>query len=174
MLLRIPPVWRICAGCAAPPFCPCGKRVISDENGVFTVFSKEENIYLEISFVGFSTKKIQPSQSAIGTVVLEAAGEWLDEVVITARKNLIQQKVDRLVFNLENTLAASGGTALSALKLTPGVNVDADELAIVGKGSVGLLINDRLIQLSGNELNAYLSTIASEDIKSIEAFSINK
>ncbi|CAM1357437.1 TonB-dependent receptor domain-containing protein [Tenacibaculum halocynthiae] len=142
--------------------------VISNEVGEFSITSKKENVYLEISFVGFITKKIYPTKSSIGTVVLEEEGQQLQEVVITARKKLIEQKVDRLVFNIENTVAGTGGTALDALKTTPSVNVDTDKLAIVGKGNVRVMINDRIIQLSGSELNAYLGTIASDDIKNIE------
>ena len=142
--------------------------VISDENGDFSIDLNNENFYLEISFVGFATKKIYPIEPTIGTIVLEEEGQQLQEVVITARKKIIQQKIDRLVFNVENTVAGTGGTALDALKATPSVNVDTDNLAIVGKGSVRVMVNDRIIQLSGNDLNAYLSTIASDDIKSIE------
>jgi len=142
--------------------------VISDENGTFSISTKKNEIYLEISFVGFKTKKINPIESNIGIITLEEEGEELKEVVITARKKLIQQKVDRLVFNVENTVAGTGGTALDALKSTPSVNVDTDKLAIVGKGNVRVMVNDRILQLSGNELTAYLNTIASDDIKNIE------
>ncbi|WP_298517898.1 outer membrane beta-barrel family protein [uncultured Kordia sp.] len=142
--------------------------VISDEHGAFSIEVKNVNIYLEVSFVGFITKKINPTQSNIGTIVLEEGGQQLQEVVITARKKLIQQKVDRLIFNVENTVAGTGGTALDALKATPSVNVETDKLAIIGKGNVRVMINDRIVQLSGNELTAYLNTIASDDIKNIE------
>ena len=142
--------------------------VISDENGVFSINVKKGNVYLEISFVGFTSKKINPTQSIIGTIVLEEEGQQLQEVVITARKKLIQQKVDRLIFNVENTVAGTGGTALDALKTTPSVNVDTNKLTIVGKGNVRVMVNDRMIQLSGNELIAYLNTIASDDIKNVE------
>ncbi|WP_298782003.1 TonB-dependent receptor [uncultured Polaribacter sp.] len=142
--------------------------VISDENGEFTIKTKNNDVFLEISFVGFITKKIYPTKSNVGTIILEEEGQQLNEVVITARKKLIQQKVDRLVFNVENTVAGTGGTALDALKATPSVTIDTDKLAIVGKGAVRVMVNDRIIQLSGNELNAYLSTIASDDIKNVE------
>ncbi|WP_430411534.1 TonB-dependent receptor domain-containing protein [Kordia sp.] len=142
--------------------------VISDKNGEFSIHIKKGNVYLEISFVGFNTKKIYPTQPTIGTIVLEEDGQQLQEVVITARQKLIQQKVDRLIFNVENTVAGTGGTAIDALKATPSVNVDTDNLAIVGKGTVRVMVNDRIVQLSGSELNAYLNTIASDDIKNIE------
>lgn len=142
--------------------------VISDDNGVFSIKLKKENIYLEISFVGFTTQKINPTKPNLGTIVLEEEGQQLQEIVITARKKLIQQKVDRLVFNIENTVAGRGGNALDALKVTPSVNVDTDKINIVGKGTVRVMINDRILQLSGNELTAYLNSIASDDIKKIE------
>jgi len=142
--------------------------VISDENGSFLIKTNTEKVYLEISFVGFISKKINPTQTNIGTIVLEEEQQQLQEVVITARKKLIQQKVDRLVFNVENTVAGTGGNAIDALKATPGVTIDTDKIDIVGKGTVRVMINDRIIQLSGDELNAYLSTIASDDIKNIE------
>ena len=142
--------------------------VISDENGEFSINTKKKNVYLEISFVGFTTKKINPTKTTIGTIILEEDGQQLQEIVITARKKLIEQKVDRLVFNIENTVAGTGGTAIDALKSTPSVNVDTDNLAIVGKGNVRVMVNDRIVQLSGSELNAYLNTIASDDIKNIE------
>ncbi|MBG6131622.1 hypothetical protein IWQ47_003058 [Aquimarina sp. EL_43] len=142
--------------------------VISDENGEFSIEPKKENIYIEISFVGFTTKRINPTQSNMGTIVLEEEGQQLQEVVITARKKLIQQKVDRLVFNVENTVAGTGGNALDALKATPSVNIDTDKIKIVGKGTVKVMVNDRILQLSGNELTAYLNSIASDDIKNIE------
>lgn len=142
--------------------------VISDENGRFSINPKNENFYLEISFIGFATKKINPTKNNIGTITLKEDGNELEEVIITARKKIIQQKVDRLVFNVENTVAGSGGTVLDALKVTPSVNVDSDKLVIVGKGNVKVMINDRMVQLSGEELVGYLSSIASDDIKNIE------
>lgn len=142
--------------------------VISSKNGDFSINTKKENVYLEFTFVGFTTKKIYPIQHIIGTIVLEEDGQELEELVITAREKLIEQKIDRLVFNLEKTVAGKGGTAIDALKATPSVNVDSDNLAIVGKGNVRVMVNDKIVQLSGSELNAYLNTIASDDIKNIE------
>lgn len=92
----------------------------------------------------------------------------LQDVVIEGRKNLVERKVDRLVFNVENSTAASGGDALDALKATPLVRVQDETVSIVGKGEVLVMIDDRLQRLSPADLASLLKSIPSDNIKSIE------
>lgn len=92
----------------------------------------------------------------------------LEGITITARKKLIERKVDRLVFNVENSVAASGGTAIDVLKVTPNLKVQNDAISIIGKSGVALMINDKLIQLSGRDLFDYISSINASDIKNVE------
>ena len=84
---------------------------------------------------------------------------------------MIERKVDRLVFNVENSVAATGGNGLDALKLTPRIKVQNDEISMIGKGSVAVLINDRIVPMSGTDLATYLKSLNAEDIKSIEVIS---
>ncbi|MFT4062033.1 MAG: TonB-dependent receptor [Pseudomonas sp.] len=102
------------------------------------------------------------------TINISIAIAELQGVEVVARKALIERKVDRLVFNVENSVAASGGNALDALRITPGVQVKSDQIAIVGKSSLAVMIDDRMVQLSGESLMDYLRSIAADDIKSIE------
>lgn len=92
----------------------------------------------------------------------------IQEVEIIAKKKLIERKVDRLIFNVENSISATGGDALDALKVTPSIRVQNDQISMVGKNNMSVMIDDRLMQLSGDELTSFLKTIRSEDIKSIE------
>ncbi|MBS9768292.1 MAG: TonB-dependent receptor [Flavobacteriaceae bacterium] len=143
--------------------------VITDDNGSFELkVTKESPLYLEVRFVGFETQKITPTKTDLGTITLKEQSTKLDEVVVTARKKLIKQKVDRLVFNVENSVASTGGSALDVLKATPSVQVNDNGVSIVGKSSVRVLVNDRIVQLSNEELVSYLSSFASDDIKNIE------
>ncbi len=143
--------------------------VITDDNGNFELkITEEKPLYLEVRFIGFETQKITPTKTDLGTITLKEQSTKLDEVVVTARKKLIKQKVDRLVFNAENSVASSGGSALDVLKATPSVQVSDNGVNIVGKSSVRVLVNDRIVQLSGEELVSYLSSFASDDIKNIE------
>ena len=80
----------------------------------------------------------------------------IQEVEILAKKKLIERKVDRLVFNVENSISATGGDALDALKVTPGLKVQNDQISMIGKGNMLVLINDRPTQLTGDDLISYL------------------
>lgn len=92
----------------------------------------------------------------------------VEEVEIRAKKKLIERKVDRLVFNVENSISATGGDALDALKVTPGLRIQNDQISMIGKSGMAVMIDDRLMQLSGDDLINFLKTVKSDDIRSIE------
>jgi hypothetical protein len=92
----------------------------------------------------------------------------IQEVEIQAKKKLVERKIDRLVFNVENSISAIGGDALDALKITPGLRVHNDKISMIGKSGMSVMVDDKLIQLSGEDLINYLKTISSDNIKSIE------
>ncbi len=141
--------------------------VISSENGEFVMKTDTDKLYIEISFVGFESKKIAPNGNNLGTIVLKKEDQ-LDEVVITAKKPTIKRKVDRLVFTIENSIVASGGDAIDVLQKTPGVRVEGSNISLIGKNSVRVLINDRISSLTGEDLASYLRTLSSDDIAKIE------
>lgn len=143
--------------------------VITNDNGTFELkVTTKEPFYIEVSFIGFETQKINPEKNNLGVIILKEDATILKDVVVTARKKLIKQKVDRLVFNVENSMASSGGSALDVLKATPSVQINRNNINIVGKSSVRVLVNDRIVKLSGEELVNYLTSFASDDIKNIE------
>lgn len=92
----------------------------------------------------------------------------LENVVIKKQKKIIERKVDRLIYNVENSTASTGGNALDALKSAPMVRVQNETVSIVGKGEVLIMIDDRLQKIPESEVAAFLKTIPSDNIKSIE------
>lgn len=92
----------------------------------------------------------------------------LEEVSVIGRKKIFEKKVDRTVFNVENSVASQGMDVLEALKKTPMVRATDDALSIAGKSSVQVMVNDRLLNISGQELINYLKTLRSDDIAKIE------
>lgn len=111
----------------------------------------------------FSYSQVKESDSVNKIVETQ-----IQEVEILAKKKLIERKVDRLVFNVENSISATGGDALDALKVTPGLKVQNDQISMIGKGNMLVLINDRPTQLTGDDLISYLKTLKSDEIKKIE------
>ncbi|MEI3792073.1 MULTISPECIES: outer membrane beta-barrel family protein [unclassified Chryseobacterium] len=103
----------------------------------------------------------------LGTITLEKTKN-IQEVVITGKKKLIERRIDRVVFNVENAIATTGGDALEALKITPGVKVQNENISIIGKGAVRVMVDDKLIELKQEDLSNFLKSISADNIKSIE------
>lgn len=144
---------------------------ISDEKGEFIFDITEGDYELTVSFIGFVDYKKQLSVSGdvnLGKIVLERDQNTLNEIVVVSKKKLIERKVDRMVFNVENSIAASGGDALDALRVAPGLRISNDDISMVGKSEVRVMVDGRMLQLSGDELTNFLSSISSDDIKKIE------
>ena len=143
----------------------------TDDNGYFSITSPKGNYNLTVSFIGYTDvkKKINLEKPLdLGVVLLKEKSNQLEEVVITSEKRLIEQKTDRLVFNVENSISASGGDALDALKLAPGVSIQNNEVSMIGGEATRVMIDGRLVQLSGEELISFLNSISADDIKKIE------
>lgn len=104
----------------------------------------------------------------LGAIVVENNTE-LQTVFVEGKKKLIERKIDRVIFNVENsTASSSGGDALEVLKVTPGVKVQSERVSIIGKSTLSVMVDNKLIPLSELELANYLKSIPSEGIKSIE------
>jgi len=92
----------------------------------------------------------------------------LKEINVVARKKLFIRKNDRLIFHIENTIINSGSNAFDALRMTPGVQIQDDQISMTAKSDITITINDRVIPLSGESLSTYLKGIPTSTIKYIE------
>ncbi len=147
------------------------KGTITDADGNFELLLKKGFYVLKGLYVGkeLISKDIEIIDKDIDLgVILVENFQQLDEVIITSKKKLIERKIDRLVFNVENSSNASQGDALEVLRVTPGVRVQNDQITMIGKSNLQVMINDKIVQLSQEELTNFLKSIASEDIKNIE------
>jgi len=99
----------------------------------------------------------------------KASEKEIQTVNLSGKKKLVERKIDRMVFNVENSIASQGTDGVEALRNTPLVKVDeANGISIVGKSNVSVMINDRIVQMSGSELLNYLRSVRSENIAKIE------
>lgn len=145
--------------------------VVSNAKGEFKITAKPERYKLQITYVGqvlFSKDlKVKGQPIDLGTIKVKNS-QVLKEVFIESKRKLIERKIDRLIFNVENSSKASQGDALEVLRVTPGVRVQNENISMIGKGNLKVLIDDKLIQLSGQDLVNFLRSITSENIKRIE------
>ncbi len=94
----------------------------------------------------------------------------IEQVNILVKKKLLERKADRLVFNVDASIASQGMDAGETLANVPMLKVDENlgTISITGKSSVNVMINGKMLNLSGTALLTYLKSIRSENISKIE------
>ncbi|SNR95180.1 outer membrane beta-barrel family protein [Flavobacterium sp. ov086] len=139
-----------------------GRFLIKLEKGEFLLIVKDSGI---IAY----QKNINVIENLdLGVLVMNKNDQQLKEVIITSKKKIIERKNDRLVFNVENSITSIGGDAMDALRVTPGLKIQNDQIMMIGKSGMSVMIDDKIIHLYGEDLISFLKTIKSDNIKSIE------
>lgn len=94
----------------------------------------------------------------------------IQEVVINGKKTIVENKVDKIVYNVANDITSQSGAAIDVLRKVPQVTVDADgNVELQGNPNVRFLINGKPSSIFGNSLADALASIPASQIKSIEA-----
>ena len=101
------------------------KGVVTDSTGEFIFKNVAPGYYLiSASMVGYSRFfslriSAEDENIIIGKIILEEAATELDEITLSGEKQLFDQKIDRLVINIESSITSSGNTILEVLQKSP-------------------------------------------------------
>ncbi|RDY60810.1 TonB-dependent receptor domain-containing protein [Flagellimonas nanhaiensis] len=150
------------------------KATISGEEGGFVLSGIMPSEYLlKITALGLSDiqRKInyRGGERNLGTLVMMENAQSLEEVTVVADKPMVQVLADKTVFNVENTINATGTSAFELLRKAPGVIVDNNGGIIVeGKTGVQIFIDGKLSVLQGEDLINYLESLQATDIEAVE------
>ncbi|TAI47621.1 outer membrane beta-barrel family protein [Flagellimonas allohymeniacidonis] len=142
----------------------------ADDDGKFVLSDVAASLYLlQASYVGKGSMPLAldiATDVSLGALVIPSTPTTLEEVVVTSKRPTVQRLTDRLVFTVENTVV-SQGSSWDILKSTPGVIVNQEELLIRGQTAT-VYLNDRKVQLSGQEVRDLLEGFSGVNIKSVE------
>jgi len=152
------------------------KLAVTNNAGAYEFKNIQEGKYLaSINYVGYAivySPVFEVSGNAdvtVAAVSLIKANNGLKDVVVTAKKPIVEVKADKTILNVENTINATGSDALELLRKSPGVLVDKDEnINLAGKNGVQVYIDGKPSPLTGADLAAYLKTLQSSQIEAIE------
>ena len=148
-------------------------HTLTNKIGDFSLSVTKGNYTLSVDYFGeevFNKKISLVSNANLGTLKVKTANV-IGKVTVTGKKPLIERKADRFIFNVASSLYAKGGTALDALKVTPRLQVEEDEVSMIGRSKLLISLNGRIIHLSDDELPGFLKSILAENIASIEVIS---
>ncbi|MEC3878034.1 TonB-dependent receptor domain-containing protein [Parapedobacter sp. 10938] len=154
------------------------RTVFPDKQGGFTFTGLAQGAYrVTAVLVGYDDGASAPiavtsatGSKDVGTLVLSHGNTVLDEVTVAApQRPLVERRADMLVVNVENSTLAAGNTAMDILERSPGVTVDKDDnISLMGKQGVTVMIDGRQIHLSAEQLANFLRNTDGNTIKSIE------
>jgi outer membrane receptor protein involved in Fe transport len=148
----------------------------TNAQGIFQLEGLKTGTYsIVIESIGYASRKMNQvvfnrnSSLDIGTIRLHKSRQELESVTVTAPKGLIENKIDKIVFNAEKDLTSQGGVATDLLKKIPQISVDVDgNVELAGSTSIKFLINGKPSTAFGNNITDVLQSIPASQIKSIE------
>ena len=112
---------------------------------------------------------LEKNASFSTTITLKVKSSLLKDVTVVSKKPAIEFLADKTVINPDATISNAGATVMDVLEKSPGITVNKDGSIIMkGKPSVTVMIDGKLTQLSGADLQAYLSGIPASQIDVVE------
>ncbi len=150
---------------------------MTDMNGAFTVKNLAKGTYKVVgSFIGYKNATIvkvelinNKSEANIGNLLMSVDTKVLGEVTVTAQGSLIEDKVDRLVYNADKDITSKGGTAEDVLRKVPMLTVDLDgNVQMRGSGNIKVLINNKPSSILASNIADALKQIPADMIKQVE------
>jgi iron complex outermembrane receptor protein len=112
---------------------------------------------------------LEKNTSFTDTIILTSKRGLLTDVTVVSKIPFVQFRADKTVINPEANITNAGATVMDILEKSPGITVGKDGSIIMkGKPSVSVLIDNKPTQLSGPDLQAYLSGMSASQVDVIE------
>jgi outer membrane receptor protein involved in Fe transport len=150
---------------------------LTDEKGVFRISNVPVGEYrIQVDFIGYKRMEIakvtltaEQGNKNVGNVIISPTANMLKAVQITGQQALIENKIDKLVFNAEKDVTSSGGNVSDILRKVPMVSVDMDgNVALRGSQNVRILINGKPSGALTTNAADVLRSMPADQIKNIE------
>jgi ferric enterobactin receptor len=149
----------------------------TDSEGEFEIQDIPYGVYdIGVSFIGYEEVRIDSvelgdDQTEFSlSITLLPSEISLAEVTIVSDRPVIENRFDKIVYNVSSDITSRGTVAIDVLRKVPHVTVDADgNVELQGNSNVRFLINGRTSSIFGSNLADALASIPASQIRSIEA-----
>jgi outer membrane receptor protein involved in Fe transport len=149
------------------------KSVFTNNKGVFKLTADTGKYVLSISHTGFgslnTTVTINAGENVVAGLTLTKSVQTLSNITVVAHKPLIEQKEDRLIYNVEDDPAAKAEMATDILRKTPMITVDGDgNIQVNGQSNFKVLLNGRETSMFAMNVKDALKNFPGAVISKIE------
>jgi hypothetical protein len=148
---------------------------VTDEKGkiVLQNIAPDEYKFI-VGFIGYTTKTIlvkttpEKPDNNLGNIILQGTSNILNAVSVEGKKSVIENKIDRLVYNAESDATNAGGDATDVMRKVPMLSVDINGNVQMRGSSVRVLINGKPSGTMANSVGDALKMLPADQIKSVE------
>jgi ferric enterobactin receptor len=153
------------------------KSMKPDQAGYFSFSQVDAGNYSVlvnyIGYEGYNNPNVVVNDNtkdvSLGEINLKEVQKVFNEVVITGSKPIVENRIDKMVYNADQDITSQGGVATDILKKIPQVTVDAlGNVELRGNPSIRFLIDGNPSGIFGNSIADALQSIPASQIKSIE------
>lgn len=151
---------------------------LTEDNGSYLFENVPEGAFLiSYTMIGFERVYSKPFQLPgknvrlqLDPIKLEESTAMLDEISVVARRPFLEQKIDRTIVNVANSITSAGGNAAQVLQRSPGVQINplTKTISLLGKQGVVLMINGKISRLPSDAVVDMLTGMSSDNIDRIE------
>jgi outer membrane receptor for ferrienterochelin and colicin len=149
---------------------------VADKNGAFEFNRLSLGYYrLTVIMVGFAQMNIdsiylRPERYDfnLGDIKLNDAASTLNEVIVYAEKPLIENKDDKITYNVGESALSGGASTAELLKNMPLVNNDPTGKILLKGKEPRILIDDKPTELNAQQLQDLLESLPGSSIEKIE------
>lgn len=151
--------------------------VISDEEGRFTFREVATGTYfIEASFIGYETVKLMDvtlsgkrPDLVLDPIKLGVSAAMLEQVVVTGEASLVENRVDKIVYNASQDVVNQGGDGADVLRRVPLLTVDIDgNVSLRGSTQIQILINGRPSTMFAGSVGEALQAMPADQIEKVE------
>ncbi|MEN1784004.1 MAG: TonB-dependent receptor [Bacteroidota bacterium] len=146
------------------------KQAITDVNGNFSLTLPSGSYVLRGTFLENKSDDVafivNNDEIDLGTIVINTITK-LQEVAVTQKKPRLERKADRYIFNVQETSMVNGSIT-DLLSRTPGLFLVNDQLTYKGDPGVGIMINNKLINLPQDNIWTILKNAPAGTVESVE------
>ena len=148
--------------------------VAADDAGKFSLTKLKPGAFrLRVSYVGYGTQTravaVTTGATAVPAFRLPVAGTALAEAVVVGTKPVVEMRPDRMIYNADQDMTNTGGTAADVLRKAPLLAVDGDgKVTMRGSANFKVLVNNKPSPTLASNLAEALKSIPADQIKSVE------